>query len=492
MDPLLSDLIGSLKNSDRHLDLKKVELAWQFADRAHRGQTRLSGGPYIAHSVQVAKTLGLWHMDTTTVVAGILHDTLIQTGLKRSDLSSEFGEEVAQIVDGVTKITGIRLKGSTDIGFTENLRKMLLVMASDLRVILVKLADRLHNMQTLWALPPESQIENGRETLEIYAPLAQRLGMGEIKGELEDLAFAYVYPEECQQLKKQIEPLMAEGEEYIEKFKRGLLSLIRPEIPGAVINTRAKHLYSLYKKLHRPEIEGDMGKIFDLFAARIIVDTKTQCYQALGLIHEKFHPVPYLGISDFIATPKPNGYQSLHTKVFGPDGRIVELQVRTHEMHHQAEMGIAAHWYYSDLKSRGISDKILEKQGSFVPKEKLDWVKQLAAWQQDIKDNDEYLKSVKFDALQHRLLVFSPKGDVFDLPFGSTPVDFAFAVHTDLGSQANGAKVNAKMVQLDHRLQNGDVVEIILDKKRRYPNRDWLEFVVTSTARREISKTVKN
>ncbi len=486
----LNDLLAALKSDSRSVDVEKITAAWNFAAAAHAGQKRLSGPPYITHPTAVAVTLSRWNMDTATIIAGLLHDVVEDTPVTQDELVKNFGGEVARIVDGVTKITGIRLKGSTQEEFVENLRKMLLVMARDLRVILVKLADRLHNLQTLWVLSPEKQLENARETLEIYAPLAERLGMGEIKGELEDLAFPYVYPEEAAQLKRYIKPLIASGSEYIDKFRRELLALIKPVIPGAVINTRQKHLYSLFKKLQRPEISGDLGKIHDLFAARIIVSTKTECYAALGLIHEKFHPVPYLGISDFIATPKPNGYQSLHTKVFGPQGRIVELQIRTEEMHHQAEMGIAAHWQYSAAKDRGLSDKVLEKEGTFAPKGKLDWIRQLAVWQQDIKDNDEYLKSLKFDALQHRLLVFSPNGDVYDLPAGSTPVDFAYAVHTGLGPETAGARVNGKMVQLDEKLQNGDVVEILLDRKRKIPNPHWLDFIVTATARREISKKV--
>jgi guanosine-3',5'-bis(diphosphate) 3'-pyrophosphohydrolase len=315
--------------------------------------------------------------------------------------------------------------------------------------------------------------------------------MGEIKGQLEDLAFPYVYPQEYADLKKLIKPLVTIGEEYIKKFRRELLSLVRPVVKSAAVSTRRKYLYSLFRKLQRPEINGDISKVHDLFAARIIVNTTAECYEVLGLVHSKFHPVPYLGVSDFIATPKPNGYQSLHTKVFGPDGRIVELQIRTRAMHEQAEMGIAAHWYYSRAKSTGASDRKLE-EGIPGPSSKLDWVKQLAAWQQEIKDDDEYLKTLKFDALQHRLLVFSPKGDVYDLPAGSTPVDFAYAVHTDMGSQASGAKVNGKMVSLDYQLRNGDVVEILLDRKRKSPSRGWLDFVVTTTARREIAKSVKS
>ena len=276
----------------------------------------------------------------------------------------------------------------------------------------------------------------------------------------------------------------------LDKFHRELLVLITTEIPQAEVSIRRKHLYSLYTKLQRPEIDRDITKVHDIVAARIIVDAVDECYHALGLVHGKYHPVPYLGISDFIANPKPNGYQSLHTKVFGSDGRIVEIQIRTREMHRQAEMGIAAHWQYSAVKSTGISGTKIDTK-SFVPRDKLAWVRQLASWQKDIADNDEYLRVLKFDALQHRNLVFSPKGDVFDLPRGATPIDYAYAVHTKMGHQAMGAKVNGKLVSLDTKLNNGDVVEILVDKKKTKPNRDWLEFVVTTTARHSISKSLK-
>ena len=404
----------------------------------------------------------------------------------------EFGEDVAQIVDGVTKISHIHLKQGREEEFVENLRKMLLVMARDLRVVLVKLADRLHNMQTLKFLSSEKQITNSHETLEIYAPLAERLGMGEIKGQLEDLAFPFAYPDDYQKLISQTKKLFQVGEKYITKFKRELLSLLAPQIPQVVVNIRHKHLYSLWRKLQRPEINGDLDKVHDLVAARILVDTPDQCYIALGLIHGQYHPVPYLGVSDFIANPKPNGYRSIHTKVFGPEGRIVELQIRTHAMHDQAEMGVAAHWQMSQLKSTGKISSADIDTGKFQVPDKLSWVKQLAAWQREITDNEEYLKTLKFDALQHRNLVFSPKGDVYDLPRGATPVDYAYAVHSALGHQAVGAKVNGRLVPLHHKLVNGDVVEILLDRHRTTPSHEWLDYVVTTTARHQIQKALKN
>jgi len=490
MNPLLTDLLSSLDQTPRPVDRDLIIKAWEFANLAHTGNTRDSGEPYIIHPTAVAKTLAIWNMDSTTIVAGLLHDTIEEGGATRQDLVKEFGEEVTRLVDGVTKVTDIRLKGSDQEEFMENLRKMILVMARDLRVVMVKLADRLHNLQTLQYIDPQSQIDNAKETLEIYAPLADRLGMGELKGQLEDLSFLYVYPEEYRTLINQTKKIFAESEKYIEKFKRELLSILKPQISNVVINIRHKHLYSLWRKLNRPEIDKDLGKIHDLVASRVLTETVDQCYIALGLIHRKYHPVPYLGVSDFIANPKPNGYRSIHTKVFGPEGRIVEIQIRTFEMHQQAEMGISAHWQYSAAKSAGASDEKLEK-GHVQVSEKLSWVKQLASWQKEITDNQEYLQTLKFDALQHRNLVFSPIGDVYDLPYGATPIDYAYAVHTDLGHQAKGAKVNGKMVPLNHKLVNGDVVEIIIDRKRKLPNHEWLDFVVTTTARHQISKALK-
>ncbi len=472
------------------MDTDLYKKALDFATLAHDGQKRLSGEPFITHPVAVAQTLDKWHLDDTAIIAGLLHDTVEDGGATREDIVKEFGEEVATIVDGVTKITKIHLKGSTDEQFVENLRKMLLVMAQDLRVVLVKLADRLHNMQTLEYLSEEKQKENAKETLEIYAPLAERLGIGEVKGILEDLSFRYAYPEKYRELTELTSKYYSEAEIYAEKFKKQLYQLLQKKIPGVVINARRKHLYSLYRKLERPEIDGDIKKLHDLVASRVLVNTIEECYLALGAIHGKWHPVPYLGVSDFIANPKPNGYRSIHTKIFGPEGRIVEIQIRTFEMHQQAEMGVAAHWQYAQAKSQGATDEKLQK-GLVVTPGKLSWVKQLASWQREITDSEEYLRVLKFDALQHRNLVFSPIGDVYDLPRGATPIDYAYAVHTKLGHQAKGAKVNGKMVPLSHQLINGDVVEIFIDRNRKKPSHEWLSFVVTTDARQAISKELK-
>lgn len=481
----------ALGNNSRKIDRGLVKRAWVFANLAHSGQKRFSGDPYVSHLERVATTLSLWNLDTEAIVAGLLHDAVQSGGATSRDLVGEFGEEITQLVDGVTKMTQIRLKGSEEKEFVENLRKMLLVMASDLRVVLVKLADRIDNMRTLKYLQPQKRLENAKETLEIYAPLAERLGIGEAKGQLEDYAFPYVYPSEYLRLKKLTRELYSQTDKYIRNFRVDLVKLLRRQVRDAEINIRHKHLYSLFRKLQRPEIGGDLSKIYDITAARVLVKTVEQCYLALGLIHGKYRPVPFLGVSDFIANPKPNGYKSIHTKVFGPEGRIVELQIRTLRMHEEAETGVAAHWHYSSVKQGRVSDEKLEK-GIYSLEGKLSWIKQLVSWQQEITDNKEYLKALRFDALQHRNLVFSPKGDVYDLPKRATPVDYAYSVHTQIGHQIAGAKVNGKLVSLDYKLVNGDVVEIILDRNRKKPSRDWLEFVVTRTARHEIAKALKH
>ena len=468
------------------MDQVLYQKALDFATLAHDGQKRKSGEAFINHPKTVSETLLFWGLDDEAVVAGLLHDTIEDGGATRDDIVTEFGESVALLVDGVTKITNIRLKGSTQEQFVENLQKMILVMAKDLRVVLVKLADRLHNMRTLEYLSLEKQKENSLETLEIYAPLAERLGISRVKGELEDLAFRFAYPDEYAKLIAEIGGRFESANEYMDKFKIELEKIIKGEV-----NIRRKHLYSLWRKLQRSEIEGKLDKVYDLVASRVLTKNIPDCYLALGAIHSKWHTVPYLGISDFIANPKPNGYRSIHTKIFGPEGKIVEIQIRTHEMHEQAEMGIAAHWQMSALKSKGkLSSDDIDK-GKFEVSDKLNWVKQLASWQNEIADSGEYLNAVKFDAFQHRNMVFTPIGDVYDLPRGATPVDFAYAVHTDLGNQAVGAKINNKMVSLEHKLQNGDVVEILINRKRTKPNLDWLKFVVTTDAKREIVKNSK-
>ncbi len=486
------ELIVAIKSTNTPHDIEKISQAWEFANLAHSGQLRKSGEPFINHPTETAKILVSWGLDDSSIIGGILHDTIEDGGATRDDIVSQFGEEIALLVDGVTKISDIRLKGSAQDLFVENLRKMLLVMAKDVRVVLIKLADRLHNMRTIKILPPEKRKRIANETIDIYAALADRLGMSEIAGEMDDLSFPHAHPEEYDQLVEKTDQFYKDADRQVQKMKTELMESLKTDLPDAKISVREKHMYSLYKKLQRPEIAGDLGRIHDLVAARIITQTVAECYIALGIVHGQYRPVPYLGVSDYIATPKPNGYQSIHTKVFGPDGQIVEIQIRTYDMHEQAEKGVAAHWHYAEAKSKkGASSEQLEKGLIAAPEEKLSWVRQLMSWQKEIADNKEYLNTLKIDAFQNRIMVFSPLGDVYDLPRGATPVDYAYAVHTQLGHQAVGAKVNTKLVSLSHKLNNGDVVEIVIDEKRGKPNRDWLDFVATHTAKSQIAKSLR-
>ena len=486
----LQILLDEASSEGLNLYKKEVTKAWEFAEISHHSQKRLSGEPFISHPFQVALNLINWKLDTTTIVAGLLHDTIEDGAATREDIASEFGEEVALLVDGVTKVTNLRLKGSKESGFVESLRKMILVMAKDLRVVVLKLADRLHNMQTLEYLPKKSQIENSLETIEIYAPLAERLGMGEVKGQLEDLAFPYINKDKYIRVKKESKPQYKKAKLHLNKMKKVLTKELKQRGIAAKIKGREKHLYSLYKKLERDNVNWDFNEVNDIIAFRIIVNSIEECYMALGLVHSIYKPVPSIGVSDYIAQPKPNGYRSIHTKVFGEGQRIIEVQIRTTQMHEQAEFGAAAHWAYTDAKSKGAKDETLEKKGVIADKNKLNWVKQLVAWQDEIKDSKEFLDAVKFDALKERNFIFSPNGDVYDLPVGSTPVDFAYAVHTDLGKYINSAKVNGKIVPLHHELSSGDVVEIVKNKNPKGPYPQWLEFVATTTAKRAINKSL--
>ncbi len=451
-----------------------------------QGQT---GDAYITHPLAVARILANWRQPQPVIEAALLHDVVEDTDHTLAEIASLFGAEVAFLVDGVTKISQVKLRGRTDAVFVENLRKMFVAMARDIRVVLIRLADRLHNMRTLSAVPISKQQRIARETLEVYAPLAERLGMGQLKGDLEDLSFPYIYPEEYDWLTKIARPRFS----LAAKITAQAIGLIKNKLSQhqleAAVSGRPKRNYSLFRKLRRPEIDGDITKIFDLVALRIITNDKMDCYTILGLVHDLWQPVPHIGVSDFIAQPKPNGYQSIHTKVFDHHRHILEVQIRTREMHEQAEYGAAAHAFYSAAKNTSVSDEKLEKGIAFKMAGKMDWVKELANWQRAVVDSDEYVQSLKLDALSERIYVFSPHGDVYDLPKGATPIDFAFAVHSDLGYHIQGAKVNHKIVALSHQFQSGDLVEILKTKEKRRFNRDWLLFVKTSRARARIAKS---
>lgn len=491
LEKKFQELLAKVGEYNPKISPKEIREAWEFAKLAHGEGKRPSGELWLSHVLKVAALLGDWKLDTTTIIAGVLHDAIFAGAAKTEDLEKEFRPDVMMIIRGVSQIDGLELKGSKKEEFVENLRRLILVIAKDVRVILLRLADRLENLKTLWELPEEERIAKAQETLEIYAPLAERLGIGTVKGELEDLAFPYAYPEEYKRIVRESKPYFGKAEKSIEAMKRKLLKLLAQENLKAQIQGRKKHLFSLWKKLSRPEVDKDFSKIYDIIALRILVSSVPDCYGALGIVHQAYKPVPHLGISDFIAQPKPNGYQSIHTRVFGSGGEIVEVQIRTYEMHAHAEYGVAAHWEYSEAKTRGISDEKLEK-GIFAEKNKLSWMRELVRWQKEMTDSEEFLKAIKFDALSHRIFVFSPKGDVFDLPAGSTPVDFAFAVHTELGYQVGGARIDGKIVPLDFRLSSGQVVEILKSKNPRSPSPDWLNFIVTGTARQQIKKYLRN
>lgn len=489
MEKKFEELLEKIKNYNTTADLTLVKKAFDFAKKAHAEQKRLSGEDFLIHPLSVAEILIDWRLDTGSIVAGLLHDVIEDGGAKLEKLEKEFGQETVDLVNGVTKIGEIKLRGTSEDVFVENLRKMIVVMAHDLRVVLIKLADRYHNLQSLYVLPLEKQKRIAKETLEVYAPLAERLGMGEIKGRLEDLAFPYAFPEEYKWVEDYAFPYYRQTDEYLQKVKKEVLSTLMKKNIKAKVHGRAKHLYSLYKKLCRPEYEKDITKVYDLMALRIIVVTIEECYIALGIIHNLYKPVPSVGVRDFIAQPKPNGYQSIHTNVFA-QGRIIEIQIRTKKMHEQAENGIASHWYYTKQKMKKVDDTQVEA-GFFAPTQKMSWVKELVQWQQELVGSKDFLESLKFDALHHRIFIFSPKGDVFDLPADSTPVDFAYAVHSNLGDKCCGAKVDGKMVSLDFKLKSGQMVEILIDKNKKKPSIDWLEFVMTHSARNKIAKVTR-
>lgn len=455
-----------------------IRRAYEFAQKAHEGQKRSSGEPYFNHCIATAQTLIEMKLDPKTIAAGLLHDVAEDTKYTILDIKKVFGDEIMFLVEGVTKLGKIKYHG--DQQRAENLRKMFLAMAEDTRVILVKLADRLHNMQTLKYVKPEKQKRIAMETMEIYAPLAHRLGMGEIKGQLEDLSFQYLYPEEYKWVIDHVSEKYQERERYIEKIKPVIQEeLTKENIKPINIDARAKRYYSLYKKLGKYDM--NLDKIHDLVAVRIAVNTIEECYGTLGVIHKLWRPLPGK-IKDYIALPKPNGYQSLHTTVFCIDGKITEFQIRTLQMHDEAELGIAAHWLYTEKGKPKIGTKLDNK--------KFAWVSQLRDWQKEISGSQEFLESLKIDFFKDRIFVLTPKGDAIDLPEGATPVDFAYHIHSEVGDRCSGAKTNGKMVPLSHTLQNGDVVEIITQKKHT-PTRSWLEFVKTSIAKNRIRHLLK-
>ena len=468
-------LLDKVREYNPSADVALIQRAFEFAAKAHEGQTRRSGEPYITHPLAVAEIVASLELDEESIAAALLHDVLEDCGVTYVELEQRFGKEIASLVDGVSKLDRLNFT-SRDEAQVENLRKMFLAMARDLRVILIKLADRLHNMRTLKHQPTDAQVRIAQETMDIYAPLAHRLGLSEIKWELEDLAFRVLEPERYQEITYLVARKRAERQAITQDLMNQLRAVLEQEGIHADISGRPKHFYSIYKKMYK---QGkDISQIYDLIAIRVIVEEVKDCYAVLGIIHSHWKPLP-LRFKDYIATPKPNMYQSLHTTVIGPYGEPFEIQIRTREMHRTAEFGVAAHWVYKE----GKTDKEFDK--------KLQWLRSLLEWHQEIRDAKEFVESVKVDIFSDQVFVFSPKGHVFSLPAGGTPLDFAFAVHSDIGYRCVGAKVNGKIAPLDTPLKNGDVVEILTSKQSPGPSIDWLKVVKTASAKNKIRQFFK-
>lgn len=477
--------LNKIKQKKPKADLGLIRKAFELAERAHQGQKRESGKNFISHSIRTAEILAGWKLDSATIAAGLLHDVLDDTRISYQELKKQAGQEIADLAEGVTKVDAIRYQ--EQLKTTENLRKLLLATAQDIRTIIIKLADRLHNMETLSVLSPERQKRFALETLEIYAPLAYRLGMKRISGRLEDLAFPYIYPEKYQWLTNKVKIKYKDKKNFLKEIKPIVARELKKEgVNPLEIHARVKRFYSLYKKLQKYNM--DLSRVYDLVALRIIVKDVEDCYKTLGIIHKLWRPLPDR-IKDYISLPKPNGYQSLHTTVFCKNGEITEFQIRTRKMHQEAEYGVAAHWHYEEQK--GLKSYI-KRIFSRAPKKELRWISHLQNWQKELSGIPlkEFLKSLKADFLENRIFVFTPKGDVIDLPEGATAVDFAYHVHTLIGHRCSGAKADGKIISLNTPLQNKQIVEILTSKGEK-PSRDWLRFVKTTLARNRIQHWFK-
>jgi len=468
------DLLRKIRLYRPNDDLSLVKKAYEFSLHHHQGQKRASGEPYLVHPLEVASVLADMRLDTTAIAAGLLHDSIEDTDVTVDDIRNEFGEQVAHIVEGVTKISKIEF-ASREEAQAESVRKMVLAMVDDIRVVMIKLADRLHNMRTLEHLKPERQVKIARETQEIYAPIAHRLGMGKIRGELEDLAFQYVDPISYNQVKEAIESRRKEGEAFLEHIQKIIEEKLRENNIDAKVEARIKRIYSIWQKLQRQRISVD--QIYDMMALRIITKSVNDCYAVLGLIHNQWRPVPGR-IKDMIAMPRPNLYQSLHTTVIAENGHAFEVQIRTEDMHKMAEEGIAAHWKYKDGPISAVDEK------------RLAWLRQVVEWQRDVTDPNEFLSTLKIDLFPEEVYTFSPKGKIVILPRDATPVDFAYTIHSEVGNTCIGAKVNGRIVPLRYKLRSGDIVEI-LTQPGHHPSRDWLAFIKSSRARQKIKHWLK-
>ncbi len=482
-ESLYEELIASVRKYHPSTDISLIEKAYRIAYEAHEGQVRKSGEAYIIHPLCVGIILAELELDKETIVAGLLHDVVEDTVMTVKEIATEFSDEIALLVDGVTKLGQLSYDADKVEVQAENLRKMFLAMAKDIRVILIKLADRLHNMRTLKYMRPEKQREKARETMDIYAPIAQRLGISKIKIELDDLSLKYLEPGAYYDLVEKVALRKNVREEYVQKLVGEVKEHISNAGIKADIDGRAKHFFSIYKKMVNQD--KTLDQIYDLFAIRIIVENVRDCYAALGVIHEMYKPIPGR-FKDYIAMPKPNMYQSLHTTLIGPNGQPFEIQIRTYEMHRTAEYGIAAHWKYKESSNNGKNVESTPKS----EEEKLSWLRQILEWQRDMSDNKEFMSLLKsdLDLFSDTVFCFTPSGDVKNLPTGSTPVDFAYAIHSAVGNKMIGAKVNGKLVPIDYEIQNGDRIEVLTSQNSRGPSRDWLNIVKSTQAKNKINQ----
>ena len=471
---MIETLLKKIDENCINVDIDLVKKAYEFAKEAHKEQKRESGEPYIIHPIEVAEILAELGMDTSTIAAGLLHDVLEDTDCTYEEMANEFNEEIANLVNGVTKLGKIEYKTKEEQQ-ADNVRKMLLAMAKDIRVIIIKLADRLHNMRTLKFMPPNKQKLKAKETLDIYAPLAHRLGMSKIKWELEDISFRYLHEEEYYDLVNQIAEKRVERESYIAKIIADLKNNLEESGIDSDIEGRPKHFYSIYRKMVTKN--KSIEQIFDLTAIRILVNSVKDCYGVLGIVHTIYKPIPGR-FKDYIAMPKPNMYQSLHTTVIGPQGKTFEIQIRTFDMHKTAEYGIAAHWKYKEGDNGEDKNQGFEK--------KLAWLRDMLEWQKETSDAEEFMEGFKIDLFSDEIFVFTPKGVVINLSSGSTPIDFAYRIHTDIGNRCIGAKVNGKIVPLDYKLKTGEIVEILTSQSAKGPNMDWLNIAKSNQAKSKI------
>jgi GTP pyrophosphokinase len=471
-----NDILERLTSYNPNADIELLKKAYVFSAKVHLGQVRLSGEPYLNHSLEVAGILTQLRLDVASVATGLLHDTVEDTLTTLEEIQQNFGKEIAHLVDGLTKISLISLRSSEE-NQAENFRKMILAMVKDIRVILIKLADRLHNMRTLEYHHPEKQVKIAQETLDIYAPLAHRLGIDWIRSELEDFAFRYLHPQIYEEIQRKIAKREKERTRYIEEVKRTLMKKLYENHIEGEVNGRLKQIYSIYLKMKDQNL--DFDQVYDITAFRVIVNSIKECYDVLGIIHSLWKPIPGK-FKDYVGLPKENMYQSLHTTVIGPYGERIEIQIRTHEMHRIAEEGIAAHWKYKE-------GKVVEE----AEDKRFTWLRQLLEWQRDLKDDAEFIESVKVDLFPHEVYVFTPKGAVKQFPLGASPVDFAYSIHSDVGNHCSGAKVNGKIVPLRYELRSGDTIEIMTSPSQK-PSKDWLKFVKTARAKTKIRQWFTN